>query len=459
MKNIRIVYFVLCIISNILFAATSTDVSDLILQAKKDDGGKAQLKLAICYLNGNGVEKDLQKAIYWGKIADGNYERISKFVVEIATTELKTNINIKDVISEVIKKAENGDAHSQYLLGGYYAVGYGVKQNSSEAVKWITASAKQGYLMAQYFLGVFYKYGYGVPKSNRKAILQFQIPALAQNHKESQHEIVFCENRYTFPEGRESAKTLLLKSAEQGYPPAQYDYPKYIVDPDNFKGFDHSEIFKWHLKAAEQGYARAQYSVGYSYIRGKGCVKNKKEGAKWLKLAAEQRHCFAEYMIGLCYQTGEGVNRDLKEAIKWYNEAVEQKGAGWTDAAIELGACYVNEIGVTKDLAKAFSLYKLVSDESSGSVESAILTGYCYYNGIGVGKNLEESVSYFRKATEHLLEDRKYKNSFNTIYSKNLSFELSKAFKNWEEWINESEEYVNINILVLQMAKKLNLKK
>ena len=46
--------------------------------------------------------------------------------------------------SELVKKAEAGDAKAQYYLGRCYYKGDGVAQDYKEAVKWFTKSAEQG---------------------------------------------------------------------------------------------------------------------------------------------------------------------------------------------------------------------------------------------------------------------------------------------------------------------------
>ena len=49
--------------------------------------------------------------------------------------------------------AEQGDAKAQFLLGGMYAVGYGVPENDIEAVNWYRLAAEQEHTSAQTNLG------------------------------------------------------------------------------------------------------------------------------------------------------------------------------------------------------------------------------------------------------------------------------------------------------------------
>ncbi|NVK89570.1 MAG: TonB family protein [Gammaproteobacteria bacterium] len=59
-----------------------------------------------------------------------------------------------------------------------------------------------------------------------------------------------------------------------------------------------------YLKSAVQGYAPAQYKLGHSLIMGNGCRKDKEKGLAWLTRAAANGQLDAqEYLAGLALQT------------------------------------------------------------------------------------------------------------------------------------------------------------
>ena len=66
--------------------------------------------------------------------------------------------------------AMQGDADAQYKLGLCYYKGWGVVQNSIEAVGWLKKSAEQGYAKAQASLGWCYDNGEGVAKNHTEAV-------------------------------------------------------------------------------------------------------------------------------------------------------------------------------------------------------------------------------------------------------------------------------------------------
>jgi TPR repeat protein len=47
-------------------------------------------------------------------------------------------------------------------------------------------------------------------------------------------------------------------------------------------------VFGWHLKSAEEGYAPAQKDVGMSYANGDGVAEDDKKAFKWLIKSAKQ---------------------------------------------------------------------------------------------------------------------------------------------------------------------------
>ena len=51
------------------------------------------------------------------------------------------------------KAAENGDANSQYQLGGLFQKGLGVNRNNSTAIMWYRKAANQGHREARKRLG------------------------------------------------------------------------------------------------------------------------------------------------------------------------------------------------------------------------------------------------------------------------------------------------------------------
>ena len=73
--------------------------------------------------------------------------------------------------------AEQGHARAQASLGGMYAMGLGVPQDTKAAMKLYILVAEQGHARAQSSLGVIYAVGLGVPKDYKAAVKWFRLAA------------------------------------------------------------------------------------------------------------------------------------------------------------------------------------------------------------------------------------------------------------------------------------------
>ena len=76
---------------------------------------------------------------------------------------------------------------------------------------------------------------------------------------------------------------------------------------------------QWLEKSAEGGYPPANYLVGVGIHS-----NNPKDAAlaiKYLEKAAQAEHVGAMHMLGLIWATGTGVKKNHKEALRWFREA------------------------------------------------------------------------------------------------------------------------------------------
>ena len=176
---------------------------------------------------------------------------------------------------ELLSKAEEGDAESQYIFGMNYYYGHGTQQDYKEqdyrkAAEWYEKSSKQGYAKAQSELGVMYLDGNGVKRDYK------------------------------------TAADLLTKAAMQGDVKAQYNLG-YIYEHGYGVKKDAAAAVKWYRKAAEQGHLFAQNNLGAMYHSGRGVEQDFAEAAKWYRKAAEQADAQAQYNLAELYYLGQGV--------------------------------------------------------------------------------------------------------------------------------------------------------
>lgn len=149
---------------------------------------------------------------------------------------------------------------------------------AAAAASWRPA-AEKGDASAEFYLGLLYRNGHGVPRNEAEATV------------------------------------LLRKSAEQGYPPAQYFVGVLTTQS--------AEAFQWHKKAAEQDYAAAQFRVGEIYDFGVLAPRDRAESLRLWRMAAERGYGPAMSRMGMLYVTGD-LPMDKVQAFKWFTLALLQ---------------------------------------------------------------------------------------------------------------------------------------
>jgi TPR repeat protein len=126
----------------------------LVQNLATQGNAKAQHNLGAMYLNGQGVEQDIDQAILWFK-----------------------------------KAAEQGVVLAQHNLGAIYLQGVGQQPpDPIEAVHWFTLAAMQGDPRSQYSLGALYFEGLGVEKNLEKSYIWLSL-ALQVAPKERRKEM------------------------------------------------------------------------------------------------------------------------------------------------------------------------------------------------------------------------------------------------------------------------------
>ncbi len=286
----------------------------------------AEIALAICYAEGVWVEKDMVKS-----------EDLLKDVWLMSERWCEVYWNPAEVRTWIHKAAELGSAEQQYRLGFDYEH---CVEDEAEAVKWYRKAAERGYLDAQLSLGRIYDDGEGVAKDEAEAIKWYR------------------------------------KAAEQGNAMAQVEIGNHYLDGTGVEE-DEVEAAKWYRKAAEQGNANGQVSLGGCYLCGTGVEKDEAEAVKWFRKAAEQGDASAQTFLADCYLFGRGVAKDETEALTWFRRAAKQDDVYGAETA--------------KNYLKAV-------EDDDPEAQCHLATAYLY--GWSCAKNEVEAVKWFRKAAE-----------------------------------------------------------
>ena len=362
MKNFLLMLIVLAMS---MPAWAQTWSKDLEKSAKSGDQA-AQLAVAKAYLNGDGVEKSLEKSAKWLYLAtkSGNKE----------AEQLLLSFYSKDLE----KYAKEGDAQAQYEVGMDYFAGTEIAKNTETAAKWFNLAQAQGH------------------KEAREKLLSYYSKELEKVAKAGDAQAQY-EVGMDYFAGTEIAKN--TETAAKWFNLAQAQGHKEARE--KFLSFYSKEL----EKVAKAGDAQAQYEVGMDYFAGTEIAKNAETAAKWFDMAKSQGHkeatdklytfyskilenyakqgeSKAQYCVAEAYLNGVEVEQNYPKAANFFNKASLQ---GHKNAKTKLYSFYSKEL---KKLAKK-------------DVNAQYALGVAYYNGVGTKKDTEEAGEYLSKAMDN----------------------------------------------------------
>jgi len=172
---------------------------------------------------------------------------------------------------------------------------------------------------------------------------------------EAQYWVGTIDTEGKVPKNLEQGKRWLLKSAEQGYAPAQFAYGMMfrLVNP--------SVGERWILRAAQQDDTEAQFWLGVGYEQNWFGTVDVREAIKWYRKAAEGGNPDGQVELGRKYENGEGIEQDYRVAAEWYRKAAEHVpnlgGAG--QGRNRLALLYMRGLGVPQDYVQAYFWFSL----------------------------------------------------------------------------------------------------
>ena len=316
-------------------------------KAKKGDP-KYQFYTAKAYYFGKGVDKDLNKAVYW-------YKKSSKQGYPIA----KNNLALMYEAGEVVDK------------------------NTDKAFKLICDAAIQGVLVAQN--NITSKY---IAEENERFFVWANVAA---NNGSDYGKKVLAKS-YVIGTGVDQdfkkAKDIYLdlysssKSNETQADAAINVAHYYNVQNSN------KEAIKWYLMASKLGSVEAKYNIG-SILKSAGDYK---EAFKWFEISSNEGSVDAVQALGVMYRNGWGVEKDLEKSVALAKKA---ESLGSVAAIYNLAMAYDKGEGVQQDKIKAFNLF--LKSAKKGEKISELMIGRKYFKGDGVDVNLNKSAFWLYK--------------------------------------------------------------
>ena len=295
--------------------------------------------------------------------------------------------------------AEAGDAEAMYKVAMAYLMGEGVAEDEAQYQRWVLRAAQAGSTDAMCAMGEDC-----AGDGDMAAAEQWYRKAAAAGDREAMEAFAAVKADIAGETGAEEAATdevwktyadadveRLLRAARQGDARSAYLAAMACYDGDGTL-LAWEECAQWILRAAESGYAPAQYQLGEFYGYG-GCSLTEDEAKSrfWHEKAAAQGNTKAMRELG-SYCAWDG---DMAAAEQWYRKAV----AAGDENAMEAFAETKRDIAQGSD-DPAVAIPALTEAAAGGDEWAMYRLGEIYQQGEGVEKDEEKAAEYFRQAAQ-----------------------------------------------------------
>ena len=134
----------------------------------------------------------------------------------------------------------------------------------------------------------------------------------------------------------------------------------------------------WVEKAAENNDVDSQVRLGAAFL----IAKDKKKSAEWYEKAALRNHQDAIKVTITNYMNGNGVKKDLDKAVSFFTRLDSKSQLEYADNVF-------NGIGMKKNQKLGASMYEKMSQ--NGNKKATKKLALCYVEGLGVSKNIEKA--------------------------------------------------------------------
>ena len=267
------------------------EIDNLELLANQGDKN-AQTKLGICYYHGDGIPKNLEKAIEWlKKAAEIGSKKSAKWLEKIAEEGNK---------EVTIYLARCYSAYDQHPLN----LGY---DNKNKLTYWLLKAGNLGEAWAYRYLARAYFWGFDEFKKNVYEFVYWLEKAAELGDKADKFDVGICYLcGFVFNE--------------------EFDRDYFETLNKNFK---EKTLILWE-EAANLGYEYAQYNLGICYKNAFGVEQDYNKSFYWWEKAAKQNLTEAKIALGICYDKGYGVTKDTEKAIEWFKK-ITDKDNNWED--------------------------------------------------------------------------------------------------------------------------------
>jgi AcrR family transcriptional regulator len=141
---------------------------------------RAQARLALAYLRGQGSAADANAALLWCVSAAQAGNPVAQYLLG-ALYQQGDHVAADPAraVAWFSRAAEKGNLKGMHNLAIAYAQGLGTSKDEAKAAEWFTRAAERGYVDSAFDLAVLYERGEGVPQDLKQALKWYGIAAFA----------------------------------------------------------------------------------------------------------------------------------------------------------------------------------------------------------------------------------------------------------------------------------------
>lgn len=204
---------------------------------------------------------------------------------------------------QLLRRAEDGDAESQWRVGILYEYanapfdrlargveaysGQPGEQDYAQAAHWYEAAAGQGYVPAQTDLASLFMFGQGVERDTALALQMFTAAYEAGDLAAGSWLGTLYLNGEIVARDEARGVRLLREAAIGDIVYAQHTLGHWLLYGRSGQGSDPHEGAQWIRRAANKNYARAQFALAELYRSGYGVARSVEDARRMYRLAAD----------------------------------------------------------------------------------------------------------------------------------------------------------------------------
>ena len=386
----------------------TADAASWYIQSSNQGNPKAMLKLAKLYFGGLGVKQDTYQAFKWALKAEensiaGSTELRQQIMEQINNTAAKGVVYAQYMMAIIYlegqgiekdinqaelwlrKAASQGYPDAQYDLGKMLVT----MNDTSSGLYWLRLAAKQGHIEAGYHIAPLLTSNHP-DESALKESWRWLYHGMKNNDPKSLYNL-----------------TISLHTGSLRLPKTDFNYLKWLIpsargkisEAQNNLGVhlklnkkDTKRSIQW-LKEASTNSDKAQFNLGFIYARGEGIAPHDEQAVYWWNQAEKNGNEQASFMLGLFYNLGRGARRNEQEAIKWYELAAKKDNP---TAIYNLAILYYQGKAVDQDYKKAARYLSILAKKGDGQAQN--LYASLFLEGHGVDYSPATAVKWFQEA-------------------------------------------------------------